>query len=259
MLTSVLASRVAMVTASTSGIGKQIALQMAAAGARAIILNGRNEETGRAVEAELRTQAPETEVLFVAADLTDPPQVDRLFKQAVDRFGQLDILVHCGGAQVRPDLFANIDPASFRPLIDGHFVSLLTCCHHAVPLMMARGEGAIVVVASDAGKIATPGESIIGATKAAAIMFVRTLALEASRHGIRVNCITPSIVRDTKSYDRVMSGELSRRVFEKAERRARLGVPTPEDIAPLAVFLASPLAGRITGQAVSVNGGISAA
>jgi 2-hydroxycyclohexanecarboxyl-CoA dehydrogenase len=90
-------------------------------------------------------------------------------------------------------------------------------------------------------------------------MFTRTLALEVSRFGIRANCVTPSIVRDTISHERVMAGELSRKVFEKAEARARLGVPTPRDVAPLVVFLASPLSARITGQAVSVNGGISAA
>jgi len=90
-------------------------------------------------------------------------------------------------------------------------------------------------------------------------MFTRTLAIEVSRFGIRANCITPSIVRDTISHERAMSGELSRKVFEKAESRARLGVPTPADIAPLVVFLVSPLASKITGQAISVNGGISAA
>ena len=79
------------------------------------------------------------------------------------------------------------------------------------------------------------------------------------RHGGRVNCITPSLVTGTKAHDRVMSSEFSRKIFEKASRRARLGVPSPADIAPLAVFLASPLASHLTGQAISVNGGISAA
>jgi NAD(P)-dependent dehydrogenase (short-subunit alcohol dehydrogenase family) len=90
-------------------------------------------------------------------------------------------------------------------------------------------------------------------------MFSRTLALEASRHGIRVNAITPSIVKDTSAYKRVMSSEFSQRLFAKAEAKAKLGVATPADIAPLAVFLAGPGAAKITGQAISVNGGISAA
>jgi len=256
---ALLQSQVALVTASTSGIGAETASQLAQAGARAVVINGRNPQTGRDVEERLRAQHPGTAFRFIAANLDELEQVRRLVAEAMAAFGRIDILVHCGGAQIKPDLFIHSDPATFQPMLDGHFMSLLYCCHCVVPIMKAQGSGAIVAVASDAGKIATPGETLIGAAKAAAIMFVRTLALEVSRFGVRANVITPSIVRDTQSYRRVMSGELSRKVFEKAESRARLGVPTPGDIAPLAVFLASPLASKITGQAVSVNGGISAA
>jgi len=191
--------------------------------------------------------------------VTIPGQAETLFTRVAEAFGRLDILVHCGGAQIKPDLFVNVDPATFQPQLDGHFTSMLHCCYHAVPMMRQAGGGAIITIASDAGKLATPGETVIGAAKAAAVMFTRTLAIEVSRFAIRANCITPSIVRDTISHQRAMSGELSRKVFEKAESRARLGVPTPADIAPLVVFLASPLSSRITGQAITVNGGISAA
>jgi 3-oxoacyl-[acyl-carrier protein] reductase len=75
---------------------------------------------------------------------------------------------------------------------------------------------------------------------------------------VRVHAITPSIVKDTLAYERVMSNEFSRKLFQKAESRARLGVVSPKDIAPLAVFLASPASSKMTGQAISVNGGISA-
>jgi 2-hydroxycyclohexanecarboxyl-CoA dehydrogenase len=89
-------------------------------------------------------------------------------------------------------------------------------------------------------------------------MFSKTLALELSRFGIRVHALTPSIVRDTRAYDHMMSEEFSRRLFEKAEKKAKLGVVTPADIAPVAVFLARPEAAKITAQAISINGGISA-
>ena len=180
-------------------------------------------------------------------------------RQVIAEHGSIDVLVHAGGAEISPKLFVDLDPATFRPLMDGHFTSLLNCCAKVVPAMMRQGGGSIVVIASDAGKVATPGETLIGARKAAAIMFVRTLAIEVSRHAIRVNCITPSLVAGTKAHDRVMASEFSRKIFEKAARRAKLGVPTPDNIAPLAAFLASSQASHITGQAVSVNGGISAA
>jgi 2-hydroxycyclohexanecarboxyl-CoA dehydrogenase len=259
MSESSFSSSVALVTASTSGIGAAIAMHLAQAGVRGLIVNGRQAEAGRDIGAKLKQLAPRTETIFVQADLTDAGQVEQLFQRAEQAFGQLDIFVHCGGAQVPPGLFSDLDPASFRTQIDGHFTSLLFCSHHAVRMMMARKSGVIIAVASDAGKIATPAESVIGATKAAAIMFIRTIALELARHGIRANSITPSIVRNTKSHTRLMAGEIGRKVFEKAETRARLGVPVPDDVAPLAVFLASPQASRITGQTISVNGGISAA
>ena len=83
--------------------------------------------------------------------------------------------------------------------------------------------------------------------------------MAGKRAGIRANCVTPSIVRDTPFYDRLMAAPFSGRLFAKAETLAQLGVVRPTDIAPLVVFLASPAAAKLTGQAISVNGGISAA
>lgn len=125
--------------------------------------------------------------------------------------------------------------------------------------MIGRGGSAIVSFASDAAKIATPGETVSGACLAANVMFVRTLALELARNQIRVNAVTPSITRGTRTYDRMMADEFTRKLFAKAEGRARLGVASAENVAPTAVFLASPLASHLTGQVISVNGGISAA
>jgi 3-oxoacyl-[acyl-carrier protein] reductase len=209
------------------------------------------------VRDDLATMFPATRVEFIAADIDDASRVDEMFTRIGEKFGRVDVLIHCGGAQVKPGLFMDLDPAMYGRQIDGHFTSFMHCCREVIPLM--RNGGAIVAIASDAGKVATPAETIIGAMKAAVIMFVRTLALEMSRQNIRVNVITPSIVANTASYDRVMSSEFSRKIFEKAVTKAKLGVPTPADVAPIVVFLASSFASKITGQAISVNGGISAA
>jgi NAD(P)-dependent dehydrogenase (short-subunit alcohol dehydrogenase family) len=114
-------------------------------------------------------------------------------------------------------------------------------------------------VASDAAKIATPGESVIGAAMAAIAMFCRGMAIEAKRDGIRVNCVTPSIVKGTALYTRLQDNEFARRLFGKAEAMASLGVVTADEVADLIAFLASPAACKITGQTISVTGGISAA
>jgi 2-hydroxycyclohexanecarboxyl-CoA dehydrogenase len=94
---------------------------------------------------------------------------------------------------------------------------------------------------------------------AASVQFSKTLALEMARYKIRVNVITPSLVADTKSYDIAMSEEFTRKIFEKIKERAerQLGLPTPKNVAPLAVFLASPLASHMTGQVMTINGGLS--
>jgi NAD(P)-dependent dehydrogenase (short-subunit alcohol dehydrogenase family) len=128
-----------------------------------------------------------------------------------------------------------------------------------LPGMRICRSGVIVNLASDAAKTATPGEAVIGAAKAAIVMFTRTIAIEEKRYGIRANALTPSLVYGTASTERIMADGFSGKLFARAAQQAQLGVPTAEDIAALAVFLCSPAASRLTGQAISVNGGISAA
>ena len=255
----VFAGQVALCTASTSGIGLESAALIAEGGAKCVIVNGRNAESGQRSVEKIKARAPNAVVHFLPGDLTDHQTAQNVCSDALDLAGSIDVLVHAGGAQVSPNLFTRLNPSDYERLICGHFTSILHVTHAIVPSMIANGKGSIVVVASDAGKVATPGESIIGAMKAAAIMFVRTLALEVARSGVRANVVTPSLVTETKSFDRVMAGEFSQKIFEKATERARLGLPTASDVANGVVYLASPLAAKITGQALSVNGGISAA
>ena len=124
--------------------------------------------------------------------------------------------------------------------------------------MRERHGGVIVNIASDAAKVPTPGETVLGAAMAAIVMFTRTLAMEAKRDGIRVNAVTPSLVTRSGSHDRVMAEPFSAKLFAKASRLASLGVAEPADLAALIVFLCSPAARRITAQVISPNGGISA-
>src|SRR5690606_30193412 len=124
-----------------------------------------------------------------------------------------------------PQLFLQQTQDYFPYVTDGILRSLVTSCHRAAPLMLKRGGGAIVWLGSDAAKIPTPGQAVIGAGLAGAAMFIRTLAVELAGRQIRANAVTPSIVAETASYQRAMSGEHSRRIFTKAIEKAKLGVP----------------------------------
>ncbi|MDV6264965.1 SDR family NAD(P)-dependent oxidoreductase, partial [Rhodococcoides yunnanense] len=127
-----------------------------------------------------------------------------------------------------------------------------------LPLMQQQGGGSIVNIASDAAKVPTPGESALGAAMAAIVMFTRVTAIEAKRNGVRVNAVTPSLIDGTPTAANVLSDGFSKSLFEKASAQAHLGVAVPEDLASLIVFLGGPDAARLTGQTISVNGGISA-
>jgi NAD(P)-dependent dehydrogenase (short-subunit alcohol dehydrogenase family) len=259
MKVSRLEETVAVLTGSSAGIALEIACQLAESGAKGIVLNGRSEETGQAALEAVRSRAPQCEVRFIAGDATLADDIHTLVDTSMRTFGRIDVLVNSVGGGLSPRPFTDTPAGAFLDLANRHFLSALHASHSVLPHMIAQEGGVILNMASDAGKIATPGETVIGALKAATIMFTKTLALEASRWGVRVHCLTPSIVRLTPNYDRLMSDDFSRKLFQRAEARALLGVTTPSDIARLAVFLASPSAANITGQVVSVNGGISAA
>ncbi len=133
-------------------------------------------------------------------------------------------------------------------LVLGTFEQL---CFAPMPHLAAKG-GTIVGFASDAGRFAAPRQSILGGIYGGIMAFVRNLAVEAARDKVRVHCISPSYVKDTPVFDRYMARG------NKAAERAGLGLPSPGDIAPLALFLCGPDATSMTGQIISVNGGLHA-
>ncbi len=202
--------------------------------------------------------APAATVEFVAADVTSVAGAKMVVERAVKIFGGIDVLLNSVGGSPVPELFHEMPIDRIQETLNQFLPGPMQMCHLVLPIMTAGGGGAIINVASDAAKFPTPGESVIGAAMAGIVMFTRTLAAEAKRVGVRVNAITPSIVEGTLTHDRVMAPAFSAKLFAKAKQAARLGVVRPEDIAPMIVFLASPQASKITGQTISITGGISA-
>ncbi|UFS58158.1 SDR family NAD(P)-dependent oxidoreductase [Subtercola endophyticus] len=252
-----LAESGALVVGGSAGIGYASAEKLALGGVRRIVIVARNVERGE--EARARLAQTGATVHFVQGDATSAAEAARITREAEALLGGIDILVVSTVAENRPDLFRDIPTESIGGILHEMLLPPMQLVSEVMPYMVERRGGVIITVASDAGKTATPGETIIGACKAAIIMFTRTIAIEAKRNGIRANVLTPSLVHGTASTARITGDGFSAKLFAKAAEQAHLGVPDANDLGDLVVFLASPAARRLTGQAISVNGGISAA
>lgn len=249
-----------LITGGTAGVGLATAMRFAELGAPHVTINGRNPDRGEKAKAAVLARHPGCKVHFVAADSGKTEQAVELGRKAEEAMGGIDVLVNTTvSAYPYPTLFHKIDVNDLEGMVLTQLMSHLLMARVVIDGMRQRERGVIINVASDAGKATTPGESVIGGLMAAIIMFSRTLAMEAKRSGIRVNCITPSIIEGTLTHDTVMGGEFSGKLFAKAKEMAQLGVVNAEEMAELIIFLASPAAAKLTGQAISLNGGISAA
>jgi NAD(P)-dependent dehydrogenase (short-subunit alcohol dehydrogenase family) len=245
-----------IVLGGTAGVGFEAAARFAEAGARVAII-GRQSERGAIARAKLRERASSGLVQFIKADASLPDDAVRAAEQAHSLLSSVDVLMCTTGPSEPPRLLHNIRIEDIRLRLDEIVLPPLHMMHAVLPVMRAQKCGSIITVASDAAKFATPGEALIGAAMAAIVMFSRTAALEAKRDGIRINLLTPSLIADTPGASLIAADPFAGKMFEKAATLAHLGVADVTDLAEVALFLAGPLSRRITGQTISVNGGIS--
>jgi 2-hydroxycyclohexanecarboxyl-CoA dehydrogenase len=247
-----------LIAGGTSGAGLASAVGFARAGVRRIALLARNPERGEAARQVVLGHFPGTEVLFVPADAGDAGMLQQAVATVHAKFGQLDVAVSSVTAAYRPELLHRTPIEDLARIVTEQALPPMLLTRIVLPLMAEQGGGSIINIASDAAKVPTPGEAALGGAMAAIVMFSRTAAVEAKRNGIRVNVLTPSLIVNTLTAERVLADGFSRKLFEKATSLAHLGVPEPEDLASLIVFLGGPGAAKLTGQVISVNGGISA-
>jgi 2-hydroxycyclohexanecarboxyl-CoA dehydrogenase len=247
-----------VIAGGSSGVGLASALGFIDAGVTRLALLSRNPERGEAARDKVRARNPEATVEFIPADLDHPDQVAAAVKSAHQQLGAIDVMVSSVAASYRPELLHDIAPEDFAAIVNRQALPPMYLTRAVLPFMQDQGGGSIINIASDAAKVPTPGESVLGAAMAAIVMFSRTAAMEAKRNGIRVNALTPSLIAGTPTAERVLSDGFSKSLFEKASRMAHLGVAEAEDLAEMVVFLGGPQSAKLTGQVISVNGGISA-
>jgi 2-hydroxycyclohexanecarboxyl-CoA dehydrogenase len=249
-----LAGKVAVVTGGASGIGRAIAEALAREGARVAVLD-LNEAGARETVAALERAGGKGSAHRV--DVTDVAAVDAAIDGVAAREGGLHVLVNCAGWD-KPMPFVDTTPEFWDKILAINLKGPLACTRAALRHMIKQESGKIITIASDAGRVGSTGEAVYSAAKGGLIAFTKTIARETARHHINVNCVCPG-PSDTPLFQQEFAA-VSPKLAESLKRVipwGRLGVP--DDVAPAVVFLASDDAGFITGQTLSVSGGLTMA
>jgi NAD(P)-dependent dehydrogenase (short-subunit alcohol dehydrogenase family) len=245
-MSAVLAGKVAVVTGASSGIGTAIATAMAAAGAE-VVLTGRDP---RRLEDCCRPLGDSA--AHVAVDLTDDAAPKQIVDTAIERFGSLDVVVHSAGI-FEPRPFVETSLESFDRQMDLNVRAPFALTQAAVPHL--RGGGVVIFISSIAGHAAFPNSAAYCATKGAVELMTRALAVELAPEGIRVNALAPGNIRTPMNEHLLESAEYEASMVERTPF-GRVGVV--EDIAPVAVFMASDAARYVHGTSLLVDGGWAA-
>ncbi|MFD2937594.1 SDR family NAD(P)-dependent oxidoreductase [Spirosoma flavum] len=245
-----LASKVAVVTGASKGIGAGIAKQLAAEGASVVVNYASAREGAEQTVAEIVTNGGQA--IAVQGDVANPADVDRLFRETEKAFGKADILVNNAGVYKFGSI-EDINEEDFHRQFNINVLGLLLATQGAVKHFGEKG-GSIINIGSAVTAITPPGSAIYTATKAAVDSITQVLSKELGVKNIRVNSINPGMVETEGTHTAGFIGSDFHKNAEKTAPLGRIGQPT--DIAPIAVFLASDESGWLTGETLVASGGI---
>lgn len=244
-----LEGRTALVTGAARGLGREIALALADAGAD-VSLGLRDPSSADDLAKEIRSMGRES--FSVAMDVLDLAQIRTAVDAVVDRFGRLDVLVNNAGLGPE-NLAEDVTEADYDLTFGVNVKGAFFASQAAGRVMMRQGGGRIVNISSQAGLVALPTESVYCMTKAALCHLTKCLALEWGKHSINVNAVAPTFIRTPGTEPALADPEFRAEVVAKIAALHRIG--EPGDVTGAVVFLASPAASLITGTTLVVDGG----
>jgi 2-hydroxycyclohexanecarboxyl-CoA dehydrogenase len=245
--------KVAVVTGGSKGIGRAISLRLARDGVAVGIL-GRGKAAAEEVADEVRQEGGRA--IAVACDVTNYDETKRAVAQVHEKFGSIDVLVNNAGIDVSK-FFMDTDTALWNEIIDVNYKGFLNVTHICIPYMMEQQRGNIVSMGSDAGRVGNAGEVIYCGTKAAIMASSKALARELARFNIRVNCVSPGPVH-TGLLAGLHGEEKGKQIMETVAKMIPMKrIGEPEDVAGVVAFFVSEDSRYITGQVLSVDGGLT--
>ncbi len=250
-----LEGRAAIVTGASRGIGRATALSFAREGAKVVV--NFHRESSKADEVVEEIEKLGGAALSVQADVGDRGAVERMVEGTLSEFGAVDVLVNNAGVALGRGSLLEFNEDEYDPLWRVNVKGVLHCTRAVAPHMMERRRGKVVNIASVAGlgTALLPGNMLYASTKAAVIILTKRLALELGQYGINVNAIAPGLIRTDMGLLHRSPEEQARRIKYFEEKSALHRIGEPEDIASVALFLASDESGFITGQVITVDGG----
>lgn len=248
-----LSGKVAVITGSSRGIGKAIAQRLAEHGAK-VVISSRKPEPCAEVAAALNAAHGEGTAISIPANISSKEDLKHLVDETTRQFGRIDIVVCNAASNPYYGPMAGIEDDQFRKILENNVIANHWLINFAVPQMIERRDGAVIIVSSIGGLRGSPVIGAYNVSKAADFQLARNLAVEYGPHNVRVNCIAPGLIKT----------DFARALWENSEtlKRITAGAPLrrigePDEIAGAAVFLASRAGSFMTGQALVIDGGVT--
>ena len=241
--------RVALVTGGSRGLGRAMSIRLAQQGHRLVVNYAHNTDAAEKVVAQIEEKGGEA--ISIQADVSSADEVEGLFTEAAERLAPVSVLVNNAGI-TRDELLLRMSPADFDEVIATNLKSTFLCTKAALRGMLRGRWGRVISIASVAGLVGNAGQANYAASKSGMIGFSKSVAREVGSRGITVNVVAPGFVATDLTADLV---EAARETMRGRIALGRFG--TPEEIASMVGFLASDQAAYITGQVISVDGGLA--